>query len=183
MTFTKGSVSGFVEDTEGTGTWIKTDTEINPGNSGGTAINSKGELVGIPTQVRFDTEVTGKIGKMRPVNFAKSLIQFALQDAKQPTAFTFTPWGGTSGTSPTPRPGSASFSSSSCAMMTQDGKPVNLRTVFPAGTTKVTAFWTFKGMAAGPGMGPALAEGRPGGDRQAGQKPGTTTKRAIPPTI
>jgi S1-C subfamily serine protease len=148
VTFTKGSVSGFVDDTQSSGTWIKTDTEINPGNSGGTAINNKGELVGIPTQVRFDTSVAGKIGKIRPVSFAKSLIQLALDDAKLAVNFTFTPWSGTAA-APTPKPGTATFGSIVICDDAPDGEPVNVRSAFPSGTTKVTAFWTFKGMAPG----------------------------------
>lgn len=148
VTFTRGSVSGFVEDSGGAGTWIKTDTEINPGNSGGAAINNKGELVGIPTQVLFDTRVTGKIGKVRPVNFAKPLVQFAMRDATQPVTFSFTPWGSAS-KSPTPRPGTASFGGLTICDDEENGKPVNPRTTFPAGATQVTAFWTFKGMAPG----------------------------------
>ena len=71
VTLTRGSVSGFLDDTEGAGTWIKTDAGINPGNSGGMAINHAGEVVGVPSQVRFDTKVAGKIGRIRPINFAK----------------------------------------------------------------------------------------------------------------
>ena len=75
-TFTRGTVSGFLMDValnldRG---WIKTDAEVNPGNSGGMAINSKGELIGVPTQVFFGTEVTGKISEVRPINFAREFI-------------------------------------------------------------------------------------------------------------
>jgi S1-C subfamily serine protease len=148
VTFTKGSVSGFVDDTKSTGTWIKTDTEINPGNSGGTAINNRGELVGIPTQVRFDTSVAGKLGRIRPVSFAKSLIQLAQQDARQAVDFTYTPWS-TAAAAPTPQPGTAVFGKIVICDDAPDGEPVNPRSVFPSGATKVTAFWTFQGMATG----------------------------------
>ena len=75
-TFTRGTVSGFLMDEvlnldRG---WIKTDAEVNPGNSGGMAINSRGELIGVPTQVFFGTEVTGKISEVRPINFAREFI-------------------------------------------------------------------------------------------------------------
>jgi S1-C subfamily serine protease len=72
-TFTRGTVSGFLFD-EITGEergWIKTDAEVNRGNSGGMAINAKGELIGVPTQAAVDTEVTGKISDIRPINLAK----------------------------------------------------------------------------------------------------------------
>lgn len=149
VTFTRGSVSGFLEDSAGAGTWIKTDTEINPGNSGGTAINSKGELIGVPTQVRYDTKVTGKIGKIRPVNFAQPFVETAKRDAAQAVTFNFTPWSSTASISPTPRPGTAGFGAITICEDVANGQPVNPRTVFPAGTTQITAYWTFKGMANG----------------------------------
>jgi pSer/pThr/pTyr-binding forkhead associated (FHA) protein/S1-C subfamily serine protease len=75
-TFTRGTVSGFLYDDmlnieRG---WIKTDAEVNPGNSGGMAINNRGELIGVPTQVYFGTEVTGKISEIRPINLAKQFL-------------------------------------------------------------------------------------------------------------
>lgn len=85
VTFTKGSVSGFL-DAEG---WIKTDAEINSGNSGGAAIGSTGELVGIPSAAATasasgtESQVMGKIGLVRPVNLAKPLIDWAVEDAKR----------------------------------------------------------------------------------------------------
>lgn len=71
-TFTRGTVSGFLLDEYNNlpRGWIKTDAEVNPGNSGGMAINARGELIGVPTQVYFGTEVTGKISEVRPINFA-----------------------------------------------------------------------------------------------------------------
>ena len=79
VTFTKGSVSGFLTD-EG---WIKTDAEINPGNSGGSAINRAGQLVGIPSAAAGETvRLPGKIGLVRPVNLARPLIDLAMSDAQ-----------------------------------------------------------------------------------------------------
>lgn len=70
ITMTKGIISGWLDDdvlniNRG---WIKTDAEINPGNSGGMAINSKYEFVGIPTRVLLDSDVSGKIGLIRPIS-------------------------------------------------------------------------------------------------------------------
>jgi S1-C subfamily serine protease len=80
VTFTKGSVSGFLID-EG---WIKTDAEINPGNSGGAAINRDGQLVGIPSAAAAEVvRLPGKIGLVRPVNLARPLIELALADARE----------------------------------------------------------------------------------------------------
>lgn len=149
VTFTKGTVSGFLDDPNSVGTWIKTDTEINPGNSGGAAINKAGELIGIPTQVRFDTRVTGKIGKIRPINFAKPLVQLAQRDAQEPVAFTFVPWSAAPTPVPSPKPGVARFGQVVICDDVVDGKPINPRATFPAGTKKVTAYWTFSGMVPG----------------------------------
>jgi S1-C subfamily serine protease len=77
VTFTKGSVSGFLTD-EG---WIKTDAEVNPGNSGGAAIDQDGQLVGIPSAAAAETiRLPGKIGLVRPVNLARPLIELTLAD-------------------------------------------------------------------------------------------------------
>ncbi|MDE3090392.1 MAG: trypsin-like peptidase domain-containing protein [Chloroflexota bacterium] len=70
LTLTEGTVSGFYPDR----TWIKTDTQVNPGNSGGMAINAKGELIGVPTRKRSDTETGGQLGLIRPINLAKPIM-------------------------------------------------------------------------------------------------------------
>ena len=79
VTFTRGSGAGCLTD-EG---WIKTDAEINPGNSGGAAIDREGQLVGIPSAAAAEiVRLPGKIGLVRPVNLARSLIDLAFQDAR-----------------------------------------------------------------------------------------------------
>ncbi len=70
ITLTDGIISGFLDNRA----WIKTAAEISSGNSGGAAINAAGELIGIPTNVRSDRRVGGKIGYIRPVNLAKSVL-------------------------------------------------------------------------------------------------------------
>jgi S1-C subfamily serine protease len=75
-TLTRGTVSGFLPD-EDIGQekgWIKTDAEVNHGNSGGMAINQKGELIGVPTQISVDREDPGKISHIRPINLAYIVI-------------------------------------------------------------------------------------------------------------
>ncbi len=76
VTLTKGTVSGFINDSELglSHGWIKTDAEISPGNSGGVAINESGQLIGVPTRVFFNTESVGEIGLVRPINFARDLL-------------------------------------------------------------------------------------------------------------
>ncbi|PJF29638.1 MAG: hypothetical protein CUN52_07385 [Phototrophicales bacterium] len=46
--------------------WYQTDAEISPGNSGGVAVNSRGELVGIPTLVQTETQTGARLGRIRP---------------------------------------------------------------------------------------------------------------------
>jgi putative serine protease PepD len=78
VTLTRGTVSGFLTDEAGRSRgWIKTDAEINPGNSGGMAINDRGELIGVPTIVVSGKQVTGKIGVIRPINLARTIIDRA----------------------------------------------------------------------------------------------------------
>ncbi len=77
LTVTRGIHSGISRFTDDPGSFIKTDTEINRGNSGGTAINAAGELIGVPTAGRFDREVSGKIGLVRPIDEARPLIDKA----------------------------------------------------------------------------------------------------------
>lgn len=73
VTLTRGIVAGYLPD-EG---WLKTDAEINPGNSGGTAINSAGQLVGVPSAESRATTDPGKIGLVRPINLAQTLLHLA----------------------------------------------------------------------------------------------------------
>lgn len=75
-TMTRGTASGFMADAGNRldRGWLKTDAEINPGNSGGMAINNRGQLIGIPTRVTTGKDVEGKMGEIRPVNFARSLL-------------------------------------------------------------------------------------------------------------
>src|SRR4029079_7359401 len=50
LTYTTGVVSGFLFEDEIDGTaWINSDAVTSGGNSGGTALNSTGQLIGIPT--------------------------------------------------------------------------------------------------------------------------------------
>jgi S1-C subfamily serine protease len=75
VTLTRGTVAGFHEDDLGHERgWIKTDAEISPGNSGGVAINEVGELIGVPTFVSAEARTLGRIGGLRPINLAQSLL-------------------------------------------------------------------------------------------------------------
>ena len=79
VTFTRGSISGFLDQAEdGTPAWFKSDAQVNHGNSGGAAIDDKGNMIGIPTRISTDPEAAGKISLIRPVDLAKPLIKAAL---------------------------------------------------------------------------------------------------------
>jgi len=75
VTFTEGTVSGFVSEDLGDGSeriWVKTDTDISFGNSGGTAVDDRGLLVGIPTAgVGSEMET---LGYLRPINPGKKYL-------------------------------------------------------------------------------------------------------------
>ena len=93
ITFTQGSISGFLgEDlTTGGKQWIKTDAKLARGNSGGTAVDENGILVGIPT-LRYQTEDGGYIEAqdyLRPVALAWPLLEANVRnvaDARGPTS-------------------------------------------------------------------------------------------------
>ena len=59
LTRTRGQISGF-ENRNGI-TYLKTDTDISSGNSGGTALDEKGNFVGVPTYILSSIENIGYI--------------------------------------------------------------------------------------------------------------------------
>ena len=79
VTATDGKISGFIdEDSDDVVDWFKTDVLVNQGNSGGSAVNDKGELVGIPT-ARLQDKSGNVIYLVRPVNRAVPYIRQALK--------------------------------------------------------------------------------------------------------
>lgn len=99
LTFTTGVVSGFnfANPSDDYPIWINSDAVMSGGNSGGTAVNDRGELIGIPTEgasldcrpgdTNGDGEFTsedvgciptgGSIGRLRPVNIAADVMERA----------------------------------------------------------------------------------------------------------
>lgn len=67
ISLTRGIVSGFV-DRKGALQWLKSDCLISAGNSGGTALNSRLEYVGIPTEALHDPDTMESLGYIRPVS-------------------------------------------------------------------------------------------------------------------
>lgn len=74
ITITKGQVSGFEEFNDYN--YFKTDTDFDHGSSGGTAINSRGEFIGIPTYIRSYAE---NVGFFLDLSEAQSWIEQALK--------------------------------------------------------------------------------------------------------
>jgi len=80
LTVSTDIVAGFLQ-AEG---YIKTNAEINPGNSGGPALNRVYEQIGVVSKVRVadaSRGIPGKIGLIRPIKFAKPLIDLARREA------------------------------------------------------------------------------------------------------
>lgn len=75
-TVTLGIVSTVSRTQSGAYTdFIQTDAAINPGNSGGALVNSRGELVGINTQIVSETGGFQGIGLAIPSNLARQIMQ------------------------------------------------------------------------------------------------------------
>jgi S1-C subfamily serine protease len=106
ITVTNGEVSGFTGEVgRGNRAYIKTSATIAGGNSGGLAVNSRGELIGVPTQLGYGGEkefvdcrvladtnrdgviddrdscvsTGGFINALRPISLAVPLIDAALR--------------------------------------------------------------------------------------------------------
>ncbi len=58
---------------------IQTDASINPGNSGGPLLNSRGEMIGINSQIITPNEGSVGIGFAIPVNLAKRIVPDLIQ--------------------------------------------------------------------------------------------------------
>src|SRR5215471_10395621 len=63
------SLDGSYED------FLQTDAPINHGNSGGALVNTKGELVGINSQILSSNDGNIGIGFAIPANMAKSVME------------------------------------------------------------------------------------------------------------
>jgi len=84
ITFTAGHVSGFIdEDGDSEIDWIKTDAIVNHGNSGGTAINNKGEMIGVPT-AKIAGPDNDIMFYLKPINQAVPVIENAIARGDDP---------------------------------------------------------------------------------------------------
>src|SRR5262249_21671520 len=62
--------------------FLQTDAPINHGNSGGALVNTKGELVGIPSQIASVSDGNIGIGFAIPANMAKHVMTDLRADGK-----------------------------------------------------------------------------------------------------
>ena len=173
ITFVTGDVSGFdAENPVGDRAWIKTDATIAGGNSGGLAANANGEIIGVPSQVGSggnekitdcrriqDTNGDGKIDEndsciptggfinaIRPVNWAKPLIEAALSGQAYVSPYEAP----VVDTGPTPNPNPSTgvdFKLVGWADQTDNNNcPVNVVTSYPSGTMEIAVVYSFSGM-------------------------------------
>lgn len=93
ITLTSGDFSG-VDNSDST-EFFKTTANMNPGVSGGAALNADQKMVGVPTAGR-GAEIAcdnadecvangSTIGLLRPIRYAKAILDRALAEIKQPT--------------------------------------------------------------------------------------------------
>ncbi|MGQ9493396.1 MAG: trypsin-like peptidase domain-containing protein [Anaerolineae bacterium] len=178
VTLTSGCVSGFTQQLELriARAWIKTDATIAGGNSGGAAINTNGELIGIPTQAAagsgvqpvdarpvVDTNRDGRIDErdspmaiggfingLRPVNLAKLLLQKAGMDIRSVGPAPAIPIQPTPSAPafPSEQPVGPVFSTLVFSRdVTDDGRPISPAAVLPSGGTQLFASFEFSGMS------------------------------------
>ncbi len=164
ITFTRGSVSGFNEQAGvGNRAWIKTDATITGGNSGGAAINSDGELIGVPTLaaagdvdevtdcrliqdtngdnvIDDDDNFGGFINGVRPINLAADTIDVGRLGV--PVEATITPTTGADVSD-------ATFSDLVFSSGVNGDQPVDEVDFLPTGEDRICGFWEYEGMVDG----------------------------------
>jgi len=63
-----GHVLGFEYNARREVSWIRTDAEFNPGSSGGMLVDTRGELVGVPTSLYRHTKDSEPVEMARPIS-------------------------------------------------------------------------------------------------------------------
>ncbi len=180
VTYTAGNVSGFTgeQGVKQNRAWIKTDATIAGGNSGGTAVNERGQLVGIPTQAAAGSGVTpvdarpvldtnrdgriderdtpmavgGFINGLRPINLAYPLLEKAgVQIGAKSAAGARRPSMPPSVATPSgDRTSRPKFSELLFStQVTDDGRPINPTTIVPSGIESVYATFEYEGLTRG----------------------------------
>lgn len=175
ITFTTGNVSGFTaEEQTGDRGWIKTDATISGGNSGGLAASDDARIIGVPSKlgsggygsnvdftdcrVVQDTNGDGQvddrdtciptggfINAIRPINFAKPLIDAAKSGLAYQSPYTV-PGGGRPTADAT---GNEQFGPITWFSVDDQGNFLDPVNSYPSGTGTVVATFEFAGMADG----------------------------------
>lgn len=139
ISLTTGQVAGFLSDERvGVRAWVKTDSQISPGNSGGLAADRAGRIIGIPTEVAFGPGF-GELGRLRPINLAKTLIDDARGGERYVRDSTVLPGGGAE---------QLAFSTWTTAV-DANGCALDSVESFPMGATAVAAVFDWSGMTDG----------------------------------
>jgi len=181
VTFTSGSVAGFSKEqgVRDRRAWIKTDATIAGGNSGGTALNHKGELIGIPTQAAAGAGITpvdarpvvdttgdgrvdhrdtpmavgGFINGLRPIKLAKSMLAKAGMQVAGAGIAEAAPMAPPPKPKPRRQPRKPSGPTFSnlvfSSRVTRDSRPINPAAVLPSGGKEVFATFEYDGMRNG----------------------------------
>jgi S1-C subfamily serine protease len=174
ITYTIGAVSGFTTERGVEGrAWIKTDATIAGGNSGGMGVNSRGELIGVPTIVssgeanadtvdcrpladtnrdgRVDNSDTcvpvgGFINALRPVNLARPLIESAISGDTY-----------VGESQPAPPGNQGNYNTDDVSLdnllfatgVNESDEPVGISIALPNQSTQLCLFWDYEGMIDG----------------------------------
>ena len=90
MVLTSGSITTIENDTLNGGRipfWYQTDAQISPGNSGGLVVNTNGQMIGIPTQVRSEDRTLGRLGGILTMTAIRGALESAGVSAQPTQAF------------------------------------------------------------------------------------------------
>jgi S1-C subfamily serine protease len=78
MVYTKGIISSMKFDNyldNEIPVWYRTTAEMSVGNSGGIAINENGEIIGLPTYVRMESETGGRLGNILAIQLVEAIVK------------------------------------------------------------------------------------------------------------
>lgn len=146
VTFTEGSISGFLDDdADRVIDWFKTSALINAGNSGGTAVNERGEVIGVPSGSRGGgpDRTQDALYLIKPVNHAVPVIERAKQVGTSDTNVGTGPRGGT------PPPSGSNIGTITFGTAMGQNGLTGAASAFPSGTGEIHALVPYQNMRDG----------------------------------